>query len=139
MFENRFKFELQNLFIKPTPRLDRDLLRVGGRLSHSSVNYDTKHPWIIPTGSELTSLIILDTHERTLHGGAQLTLATLRREYWIHKGRAMVRAAINKCDDCWRYSNQFNGQLMGDLPQARVTPAYPFEHSGVNFAGPCNV
>ena len=66
--------------------IQNHLLRVGGRLSHSLLEEDAKHPVILPAGCHFTKLIIRDAHQSTLHGGVQLTLATLRRQYWIVKG-----------------------------------------------------
>lgn len=56
------------------PRLEDDgILRVGGRLKEALVDYESKHQIIIPKDSILTKLIINDAHERTKHGGTQLT------------------------------------------------------------------
>lgn len=66
------------------PFLDEnDLLRVGGRLSFSEISYDEKHPFILHKESHLSELIIKYHHECVLHAGAQLTLAEIRRKYWI--------------------------------------------------------
>ncbi|XP_018395526.1 PREDICTED: uncharacterized protein LOC108774017 [Cyphomyrmex costatus] len=70
--------------IRLTPFLDASgLLRVGGRLQNSLLSEDEKHPLILPRKSTLTMLIIADVHQRALHGGTQVTLATIRTEYWI--------------------------------------------------------
>ena len=79
-----FKFELQQLNRKgklstkssllPLIYIQNHLLRVGGRRFHS--------------------LLEQDAHQRTLHGGVLLTLDTLRRQYWIVKGRAEVEKVI---------------------------------------------
>lgn len=51
------------------PFLDTDnILRVGGRLHHSSVSYQQKHPIILPAKSHLTWLIVNKAHLETLHG-----------------------------------------------------------------------
>ena len=87
-----FKSELQQLartgklsskspLLSLNPVIQNHLLRVGGRLAHSLLEEDAKHPLILPANCYLTSLIIQDAHQRTLHGGVQLTLATLRRQY----------------------------------------------------------
>lgn len=55
---------------------DQGLLRVGGRLEHTNLNFDKKHPIILPPKSRLTNLIIDHTHTQTLHGGPQLVLNT---------------------------------------------------------------
>ncbi|KAI3351066.1 hypothetical protein L3Q82_005633 [Scortum barcoo] len=48
--------------------LDKDgVLRVGGRLRHSSLPESIKHPAIIPKGYHITKMIIAHCHERTKH------------------------------------------------------------------------
>ncbi|XP_076301661.1 uncharacterized protein LOC143219643 [Lasioglossum baleicum] len=73
---------LRGPLVRLSPFLDdRGLLRVGGRLKHSLLDYDEKHPIIMPEKSKVTSLIIFYFHERLLHGGTQLTLSNLRRPF----------------------------------------------------------
>ena len=95
-------------------------LRVGGRLSHSLLAEDAKHPLILPV-------------DCTLHGGVQLTLATLRRQFWIVKGRSAVKNVIRTCITCTLHAARLPSQLMGELPKARVLPSAPFERAGVDY------
>ncbi|XP_025270835.1 uncharacterized protein LOC112639871 [Camponotus floridanus] len=112
------------------------LLRVGGRLKHSILAYDERHPVLLPKGSHLTRLIVDDCHKRALHGGTQLTLSLIRQHYWIPRGRALVKEAILRCLPCVRWRAATPQQLMSDLPRERVVPARPFLHTGVDYAGP---
>ncbi|XP_031346826.1 uncharacterized protein LOC116173472 [Photinus pyralis] len=122
------------------PFIDQDgVLRVGGRLSNSLLTYSEKHPCIIGAKSHLAHLLIIDAHQKTLHGGLQITLAYLRRRYWIINGRRTAQGTIRKCARCIRYKKQTATQLMGDLPAARVTPSAPFQHCGIDYAGPIQV
>lgn len=137
LLSNRQDLPRSNPFIRLTPFLDsQGLLRIGGRLRFSSLLPAAKHPLIIPRHSPLTSLIISDAHERTLHGGTQMTLTYIRNNYWIIGGRAPVRSFILKCFRCARYRQKRAEQLMGQLPPERVTPSRPFYNSGVDYAGP---
>ncbi|XP_024868045.1 uncharacterized protein LOC112452177 [Temnothorax curvispinosus] len=80
------------------PFLDvHGILRVGGRLKHSILPFDERHPTIIPPTSWLTRLIVDSCHRRTLHGGVQLTLGTVRQQYWIPQGRAVVKQLLHRC------------------------------------------
>ncbi|XP_011859306.1 PREDICTED: uncharacterized protein LOC105556806 [Vollenhovia emeryi] len=54
------------------------VIRVGGRLAHAALSLDAIHPVILPRHSPLSSLIIAHAHQRTLHGGTQLTLSHIR-------------------------------------------------------------
>ncbi|XP_029168783.1 uncharacterized protein LOC114938832 [Nylanderia fulva] len=123
--------------LKLSPFLDSEgLLRVGGRLKHAALQYDATHPTILPSRSNFTCLIIDDYHKRTLHGGTQLTLCSLRQEYWVPRGRALVKSRISRCLRCTRWRAAIPQPLMGDLPAPRVTPGRPFLHTGVDYAGP---
>ncbi|XP_076301671.1 uncharacterized protein LOC143219688 [Lasioglossum baleicum] len=112
------------------------ILRVGGRLQHSLLDADQKHPVILPRSSKFTSLVIAKAHLHTLHAGPQLTLATIRQSYWIVGGRQPVRAFIKRCVICTRHSARQCTQLMGQLPSRRVTTARAFVNTGVDYAGP---
>lgn len=119
------------------PYLDNhDILRVGGRLSNSDLQEQTKHPIILGTKNELTPFILADAHKRTLHGGIQLMLCYLRSKYWIIHAKNAVKAHIHKCLVCARIKAVNRTQIMGNLPKVRITQARPFLHSGVDFAGP---
>ncbi|XP_068991458.1 uncharacterized protein [Neodiprion pinetum] len=123
-----------------TPFIDSNgFLRVGGRLNHSLLSYDGKHPFILPRESSFSTLIIDHHHRLTLHGGPQLTLATIRQRYWILGGRVPIRMFIHRCVPCARHRATLSSQQMGQLPQSRVTQSRPFLHSGVDCAGPFSI
>lgn len=118
---------------------DCGVLRVGGRLQRADISEDMKHPILIPHNSPFTNLLIADAHERTLHGGPQLMLNYLRSMYWIINAKPSVRIYVRKCVTCVRHAAQVSQQMMGQLPEARVTPQRPFQSSGVDYAGPINL
>ena len=118
---------------------DNGLLRVGGRINQASVEYEKKHPLIMPSESHLTRLIILDAHYKTLHGGPQIMLNYLRSKFWIMRARANVKKCYRNCVTCVRYARQDNNQFMGQLPKVRLTPDKPFRSSGVDFTGHINI
>lgn len=122
------------------PYLDRDnILRVGGRLRHANLKENMKHPIILDSKNYLAKLVVADSHLKTLHGGVQLMIGYLRSKYWILKAKNLVKKTIHLCLICAKQSASARTQLMGDLPEVRVTPARPFLHSGVDFAGPYQV
>lgn len=93
----------RSTLVKLRPFLDEQgLLRVGGRLKHSLLCYDTRHPVILAPRSHLTRLVIEACHQRTLHGGVQLTLGTIRQRYWIPRGRSEVKKHLHRCLTCVR-------------------------------------
>lgn len=123
-----------------SPFLDtKGLIRVGGRLELSTLSYEEKHPLLIPNNCHLAVLLIKEAHEKTLHGGVQLTLSTIRQNYWIIKGKPLVKRIIRQCITCFHASASPRHQLMGNLPASRVTMSHPFSHSGVDYAGPIQI
>ncbi|XP_066585463.1 uncharacterized protein [Prorops nasuta] len=118
------------------PFLDvQGVLRVGGRLQHSFLSDNQKHPIILPT-NYLTELLIRHIHITTLHGGLQLTLTVLRQKYWVINARNAAKSIIHRCVTCVRQRAKLGTQFMGSLPTARVNRSHPFEHTGIDYAGP---
>lgn len=116
---------------------DQGLLRIGGRISQSNFSYDKKHPIIIPYGDHLVNLIIREAHYKALHGGNQLTLALIRHEYWIIAAKRAVKTVLDRCVTCRRFRAQTAQQLMGNLPNGRITPMIKiFTHTGTDLCGP---
>ncbi|XP_052754692.1 uncharacterized protein LOC128201521 [Galleria mellonella] len=115
---------------------DNGFLRVGGHLQNSSEIYTKKHQILLDCSHNFTKLLFAYMHKKHLHSGPQLLLANIRNEYWPLKGRILARGTINKCSVCRLMKAKSINPLMGNLPASRVTPSYPFEVSGVDFAGP---
>ena len=121
--------------LKLSPVLKEGLLRVGGRLRHSFLEDESKQPLIKPSAAPLASLVVEHVHALTLHGGMQLTLITLRRQYWLIRGRQILKPALHKFVTYLCYAAASSVQRMGDLPKSRVTPDFSFNRSGVDYAG----
>lgn len=125
---------------KLLPYLDESgILRVGGRLKHSNLPLNMKNPIILPHTGKLTQLVVEHAHAMTLHGGARLTLAHIRQNYWIISGNRAVKTLLRRCVRCHRYNLTEHHQLMGNLPQPRVTPSRPFTHTGIDYTGHVDV
>lgn len=116
-----------------------ELLRVGGRLRHSSLSYDRKHPLLLPRCSRLTTLLIEWCHLKYLHAGCQTVQFLLTQNFWILSARRAVRTVISKCHICWRQHPESYQPVMGDLPRFRVSPLNTFSHVGVDFGGPFHI
>ena len=86
----------------------------------------------------LKVLLIRHYHEVTLHGGGNLTLNTMREQFWLVNGK-MVNNFIKNFVKCFCFQSKSTPQLMADLPSERVTPARAFSSCGIDFAGPFNV
>lgn len=123
--------------VKFVPFIDNNgLMRMRGRIERSSLTYDQKHPIILSGDSTLAKKLIVEAHQRTLHGGSQLCIQYLRDMYWITGLRSAMRMYIRKCVRCTIHRKNVAKQIMADLPQTRVQMSRPFANCGVDYAGP---
>lgn len=113
---------------------DLGIIRVGGRIGSAKIPFNVRHQIILPKKCHLTELIIAHTHLNTLHSGPQLTIATLRQNYWILSVRRSVKQHILRCPVCIRYKHTVERQLMAPLPMDRA-----FLAAGVDYAGPITI
>ena len=120
---------------KLDPFVDENgLIRVGGRLSRSNtLDYEGKHPIILPKTSKFTELLVQHIH-RIGHVGKNHTVSKLRERFWIFGIKQVVKRCIAKCVFCRKYSARLGQQKMSDLPLRRVnTPEHVFKDVGVDF------
>ena len=62
------------------------------------------------------------------------TLAAVREQYWVVKGRVIVKKVIRRCIVCRRYDGRpFPSPPEPDLPAERVSEAPPFSTTGIDF------
>lgn len=127
------KSNIKNL----NPFLDEDsLLRVGGRLSNSELDFDHKHPYLLPAKSILTKLIFKHYHLKYHHVGEQLLISLIRNRFWPINARVIAKSTIRNCINCFRTNPKPSNQIMGNLPIERISPARPFSTTGMDFCGP---
>lgn len=112
------------------------LIRVGGRLQNSYLDYDAQHPIILPKGHPFVVSLVLHFHEKLLHAGPQCLLASIRQQYWPIGGRKQVSSIISKCVRCFRIKPKIKQHVMGALPMDRVRPNKAFHTTGIDFCGP---
>lgn len=129
-------------FRKLCPFLDKDgLLRVGGRLSQSNnMDYEKKHPLLLPRAHKLTSLIVEEYHRRFLHPGLQTLQNLIAQDFWILSPKRAILSVISSCIKCFRVRPRVcPPPLMGDLPSFRINQIKPFSSAAVDYAGPFNI
>jgi hypothetical protein len=117
--------------------LHNGLLRVRGRLSDSSLPFESKHPVLLPRRHFITQLIIRDAHARLGHAGRGHVLSALRAKFWVIAGNAAVRAVITSCVRCRRFRRPVQEQKMANLPSCRIDASLPpFSYVAVDYFGP---
>ena len=71
-----------------------------------------------------------------LHAGIRTTLAEVREEFWIIRGRQQVKKHLSHCVACRKQTSRHFDESPAMLPLDRIREAEPFEIMGVDYAGP---
>lgn len=129
----------KSTIISLSPYLDKDVIRVGGRLDNSCYPYEKRHPMLLHAKHKLTKLLFQQEHLRLLHAGPQLLLSCVRDSVWPIAGRDLARTTARQCVVCRKASARMPSPIMGMLPEQRVNPGFPFESASVDFAGPYHI
>ena len=130
---------LSNSLCPLNPFLADGLLRVGGRLSQSQKDYQSRQPIILHGKHHLASLIIRSEHERLCHAGPKLTLGSLQDLYLIIGARRSVHKCTHQCITCQRGSPKITTQFMDQLRATRGIPCFANENVSVDYAGPLTI
>lgn len=125
-------------FNKLRPFIDNNgLIRVGGRLVSSGLDYTQIHPVILPRNDHIVNLLIDYYHLKYLHAGPELLMSLLRQRFWILSARRIVRQRVHMCNTCFRLNPRPTYPLMADLPECRTRQSVKaFTHTGCDYAGP---
>lgn len=122
------------------PELDSKtlLIKVGGRLRHSShIEQETIHPIILDAKHPITQLIIQSYDAKLHHPGYERVFAELRRKYWILRGREAVKKFQRNCLECQKWRKNPEIPKMADLPPSRLRLFKPaFYSTGMDCFGP---
>ena len=128
---------VKNNLIRLHPFLGQQgLLRVGGRLSQSSLPTSQKHPIILSSKDIYVELLLNYNHVLLGHCGPTLLLSHAGNLLHLIGGRKKARQVCRTCIVCRKAAARLETQLMGQLPPERVNPKLCFVHVGVDFAGP---
>ena len=116
---------------------DKELLRVGGRLTNAQDDDAAKFPVIVPKGAKATKAMIAWHHAQIEHRGKHSTISRIRDfGFWIISVSKEVGAIVHKCVRCRWLRGKFGNQKMANLPFNRTVDAPPFTYCGVDVFGP---
>lgn len=125
---------------KLSPVLQDKILRVGGRLSRSSMPEESKHPAILAKDHPVSHLILRSIHSDVGHSGRNHMLSELREKYWIPKAQTAIRKILSQCTVCKCQRGTTGKQFMADLPRDRLLPDEPpFTNVGIDYFGPFEI
>ena len=109
---------------------------MGGRLNASAMQWQSKHPIILPNDGIVFKLIMKDVYESSRRVGRQHILSHLRQQFWLIKVNSTVSKALNNCAFCRKQFGQLNKQKMADLCEDRLlSDKLPFTIVGLDCFG----
>ncbi|GFT33728.1 integrase catalytic domain-containing protein, partial [Nephila pilipes] len=114
-------------------------IRLGGRLQFAPLSADVPHAFLLEGNHPFVLLLIKDTQVRLHHLGTRIVLSELRSDFWILRGRQVIKKVLHQCLPCKLSKLKCGNQIEGPLPSERVTPSVPFSTTGIDFAGPLYV
>ena len=121
------------------PFLDsHGILRVGGRLRRAQMEYNEKHPIVLPKCHYVSQLIAKHYHHEVHHQGRQITGGAIRQAgFWLIGGHNVVMKVIGACVLCKKMKGPHLEQHMADLPLDRTKVCPPLTNVGFDVFGPC--
>ena len=124
-----------------TPTMDAEgVIRVGGRLAHSTLQPSQQHPIILDSRDSLIQKLFRSEHIRLSHCGPSLLLCHSSNQLHVLGAKRLSREICSTCVSCRRVNPRPVPQLMGDLPLGRTQTSQPaFTNTGMDFAGPYTI
>ena len=105
------------------------------------VQVDTRipgyNPLWLPKRSAFTTRLIEHHHLKTLHGGVQTTMASIRSKFWVTQLRSQAKTLIYRCNLCKRDRvKRLQAPPTSNLPVCRTEFSRPWAVIGCDYAGP---
>ena len=81
--------------------------------------------------------IIEDNHNKVHHNGLKGTLTQVRSQYWMTRGRKVVKKILGTCIT-WKRHERISCLSPATvlLPNFRVNEERPFKYTGIGYCGP---
>ena len=128
--------------LKLQPQMDTThvvpVMQVHGRLRAAHhLPIHIHNPVLLPAKHRVTKLIVSAANGEAKHSiGTNHLLSNRSCDYWVVKGKTVVKEHRNKCIQCRKMSAKAATPPMSLLPDFRTSePLQPFTKTGVNFAG----
>ena len=139
---SRSLFSQFAIFLDP----ELQILRCTTRNEKTFADYGSIYPILLPsmvknnegkwTMCEFTRLLVKKRHVDIAHQGVPNTLANLRSEFWILKGRSFVQKVLKTCVICKKVQGPFfSVPAEPELPEFRVIRSRPFTATGCDYLG----
>ena len=113
-----------------------NLARARGRIQNANLSDSARFPYLLPPKSHLAKLIVRYLHINNNHCGVSVLIVLVREQFWIPKGRQIIKTLVNDCVTCRRVCGK-PATLPGPppLPEERVTYVRPFYCVGIDYTG----
>ena len=127
--------------IKLNPIIDSSaLLRVGGRIQKSGLEFNETNPIIIPTTHHVATLLVRHHHSKVQHQGRHFTEGAVRASgLWLVGAKRCIGKVLSNCVTCKKLRGKVEEQKMCDLPAERLQSDPPFSYVGLDVFGPWEV
>lgn len=94
-------------------------------------------PVFLPRDHHITGLLIMHIHNMNRHPSQEHTFHLVRQNWFIPKGRNIVKRTLSDCFICRRFDcKPFRLPEFPEFPTSRVLPSKPFTHIGLDLFGP---
>ena len=133
IFSKKFKQQCKSLQLF---LVKDNLYHIRNRFDDEKTLFDSIYPVFLPRPL-LTNLIILEAHRKVAYAGIDATLTEISSRYWISRVRQIIKHLLRNCVDCKReHKKPLIGPPPPKLPSFRLSQTYPFENTGLYYAGP---
>ena len=79
---------------------EQSLIRCAGRIKNAHLPNSSKCLVLLPKNHHFANLVIQEVHHRTNHSGINQSLSSLREQFWIIRGREIVKKNVRRCVVC---------------------------------------
>ena len=103
------------------------VLRVGGRVWKSSMEYRAKFPVVLPSKDVVIERIMWFVHKEDGHQGLEHTHTQLHLKWWIIRGKQQVKSVMSKCMVCKRLKSKAGSLVVSSAEECYLKIGLLFE------------